>query len=227
MENLSVRITTRLGVWFGAYWTIQGYYCYWSFLGVLLGLSRPQLERPIFGSVIEEAYTLRGFWGKGWHQVMRRRLVAGADWLTYEALRLPRLGTGAGSGEVSRFSGFVRLLTKYTHLTIVFWISGIFHGTIEVAQGLEWRESGATSFFLLMAVGIMIEDAVHWVWSLTDEDKTVRKKGKLWTKAVGYLWVVFWFSVATPYYAYPGLRRNKGEDKDKIVPFSVVGYLVG
>lgn len=156
---------------------------------------------------------------------MRRRLVAGADWLTYEALRLPRLGNGS-SGELSRSLGFMRVFTRYTHLTVVFLILGIFHWVIEAAQGLGWRESGATTFFLLMAVGIIIEDAVQWVWPLTDEDKTARKKGKRLTKAIGYLCVVFWFSMATPYYAYPGLRRSKGEENDKILPFSVVRCLV-
>ena len=228
IEDFSVRVTTSLGFWFGAYWALQGYFCSLSLLTVLFGVSRPQLERPVLGNVIEESYTLRGFWSRGWHQMLRRILVAGADWLIYGLLGLPRSGTG--SGELPR-SGLVRVFTRYAHLTVVFLISGIYHWWISIAQGLGWRESGAVSFFLLMAVGIMIEDAVQWVWSgvrggkLTDEGKTARK-GKWWTTAIGYLWVVFWFSVATPYYAYPSLSRNKGEEKDKLLPFSVVGYLV-
>lgn len=224
-EDLLVRIATSLGFWFGGYWAVQGYFCSLSLLGVLFGFSRPELERPFFGSVTGEACTLRGFWSRGWHQTLRRRLVAGADWLTYGVLGLPR--PGRDSGELPR-SGFVRVLTRYTHLTFVFWISGALHWGMDIAQGFGWRESSATAFFLLMAVGIMIEDAVQWVWcrvrsgKLTDEDE----KGKWWTTAIGYVWVVFWFSVATPYYAYPGLSRNTGEERHKILPFSVVRSLV-
>ena len=222
-EELIVRITTSLGVWVGAYWAIQGYFSAWSFLGVLLGVSRPELERPIFGSVIRESSTLRGFWGRGWHQLLRGRLVAVADWLTYGVLWLPRPGDTTASE-------FVSLVTKYTHLTSVFLVSGVLHWGIEAALWLHWGEWGPLVFFVLMAVGIMIEDAAQWVWSEVivrkiDAEGMVKGKRTWWMTVIGHLWVVCWLTVATPWYVYPGLSRNKGEERDVLVPFSVVGYL--
>lgn len=208
-EELLIRITTSLGFWFGAFLVIQCYYSTLQFLAVLLRFSDPEHERPIFGNVLVEACTLRGFWGRGWHLLMRERLVTGANWLTIGGLRLR---SRAGS-EQSRFT---RLFKRYTHLTFVFALSGVFHWGEDLAQGLGWTESGAVVFFLLMAVGIMIEDAVQWFWAdiptgsynfqekksgrTSDDVKTVSGKG-WWMKGVGYLWVVCWFSVATPWYA--------------------------
>lgn len=221
-EELIVRTTTSIGVWFGAYWAIQGFYSLWSFIAVLIGVSRPELERPMFGNVIREASTLRGFWGRGWHQMLRARLVAVADWLTYGVLWLPR--------PASPSSEFVRVFTKYTHLTLVFFVSGVLHTGIESSRWFIWADWGSLVCFVLMAVGIMIEDAVQWAWSQVivpkiDPQGSMKLKQRWWTTAIGYLWVIFWFTVASPWYCYPNLSRNKGEEKDALLPFSVLRYL--
>ena len=118
-------------------------------------------------------------------------------------------------------------------------ISGVIHHLIGVAQGLPWRESGALAFFGLMVVGIIIEDTVQWVWfdvlsgqNILDTGKREdapnsreNRSGKWWTKAVGYMWVIIWFSLATPYYVYPSLSRNEGGEKGKVMPFSVVEWV--
>ncbi|KAL8822573.1 MAG: hypothetical protein Q9191_006693, partial [Dirinaria sp. TL-2023a] len=186
-DELAFRTVTTLGVWFGAYCAIQGFYSALSFLAVLLGISRPELERPVFGNVIRESSTLRGFWGRGWHQLLRGRLVAAADWLTYGVLWLPRPGE-------TRSSEFARIVTKYTHLTCVFLVSGLLHSSIDSAKWMSWEEWGSLMFFVLMAVGIMIEDAVQWVWSEVvvpniDANGTMKTKGKWWMTVIGHLWV--------------------------------------
>ena len=243
-EELLVRISTSLGFWFAGYWMIQGYYSTLGFLAVALGLSRPELERPIFGS-FGKACTIRGFWGSFWHQLLRHRLTTISDYATYSVLRLPRSSSSSASGQLPlkhSQPSFHRILTRYTHILFCFLVSGVYHQVIEVAQGLYWRESSATSFFVLMAVGIMIEDAVQWVWfdvwgsgkeseskqRIKGKEEQIvegRARGKGWTTIIGYLWVAIWFSFATPWYAYPGLRRNAGGEKDAVLPFSVVEYL--
>ena len=177
-----------------------------------------ELERPIFGS-FTEAHTVRGFWGRFWHQLLRCRLVAVADWVTYDVLRMPRSSNRGGVN-------VVRIVARYTHILCCFLVSGVFHHVIDVAQGLRWWESGATQFFVLMAVGIMCEDAVQWVWfDLLQGEASVqgrKRKGTRWTICIGYMWVAAWFSVATPWYGYPTLSRDEGGSRDKVLPFSVV-----
>ena len=38
-------------------------------------------------------------------------------------------------------------------------VSGVFHRVGDMLGGTPWQESGALRFFIMQAVGIMIEDA--------------------------------------------------------------------
>ena len=228
-EELATRVITSLGFWFGGYFIIQGYSGFWQLLSIASGMYGPELERPIFGS-FGEAYTIRGFWGSFWHQLIRCRLVAMADWVTYDILRLPRSGGREKDGGSRGGVDITRIVARYTHILCCFFVSGVFHQFIDAAQGLRWGESGATQSFVLMAVGIMIEDAVQWVWfDVLGGAKSVhpkRREGTWWTMCIGYVWVALWLSVATPWYGYPTLSRNEGARRDAVVPFSVVGFFL-
>lgn len=92
-----------------------------------------------------------------------------------------------------------------------------------------------------MAIGIMLEDVTQWTWfDLLTTHKDVKtqepgtRRGRAYsrngtwkTMAIGYLWVVTWLSVVVPRLIYPVLSRNWGEEKDEVVPFSVIGYFKG
>lgn len=229
-KELLLRVISSLAFWSGGYFVIQLIYGTLQLLTVALGLSSPAQERPIMGS-ITEVYTMRGFWGSFWHQMIRCRLTAVADWVTYDVLRLPRSGAvPRGRGEVT----YVRLVARYTHLMCVFGLSGLMHHCIDAGLGIGWRDSQATQGFLLMGVGIVMEDAVQWVWfevlggensRSANRDRSQRSRKGTWvTRAVGYFWVALWLSVATPYYAYPAMSRNTGSERDRVLPFSLIRY---
>ena len=88
---------------------------------------------------------------------------------------------------------------------------------------MAWTESGATKFFVVMAVGIMIEDGTQWVFYDLLMGGGVR--GRSWAKALGFLWVLLFFAYATPFWAYPSLRKNTGGIKNEVLPLSVVAML--
>ena len=241
-EEIIIRIGTTLTFGFVAVWGIQMPLLACQVLVVALGLSRPELERPILGS-IWDAYTLRGFWGSFWHQLLRRKLTTLSDYIMFEVLLLPRpVQTTKGRPELGyKASSLPRVLTKYTHLLVAFLISAGYHWVLDVATGLSWAESGAPQVFLLMAVGIMLEDTAQWIWfDVLNNDTNVEGKGlkkqrqhsrsqaRSWkTMTIGYLWVVVWLSFVVPHLIYPTLRRNTGDEKDEILPFSAIRYFKG
>lgn len=233
VSEIAIRTATTIGFWFGNCLVFQAIYSAMSLLAVCTGVSRPELERPTFGSA-REAYTLRRFWGRAWHQTIRGRLTSVADWVTYDLLVLPRSSGRKGEAGKRWAKALIpRLGSRYAHVMVCFLVSGVAHQFLDVALGLRWGESGAVVFFVLMAVGIMAEDAVQWVWydallSVGDQQNTPERlgeRGALWARIIGYFWVVFWFSVSTPWYAYPMMSRNEGGVKNEVLPFSAVRWL--
>ncbi|KAG6999610.1 hypothetical protein G7Y79_00033g067980 [Physcia stellaris] len=240
-EECAVRVMASAGWRFSTYLVVQADLSAYSLIGVMLGVSRPELERPIFGN-FGKAYTVRGFWSKSWHQLQRWRLVTVADLVTYDVLKLPRSASARGKGEYGSTASLSRLVARYLHLTVCFLVSGLAHHVLDVAVGMRWRDSGATMFFVMMAPAIMLEDAVQWIWSNIAAEKKPQENGKLmwskdlsgsprnpdgdlWKRLVGYLWVITWSSITTPWYAYPTLSRNKGEGRDAVLPLSIIEYI--
>ena len=72
----------------------------------------------------------------------------------------------------------------------------------------------------MMAVGVMIEDVAQWAFYDWLMGGGVR--GQSWAKALGFLWVLLFFAYATPFWAYPHLRKNTGGVKNEILPLSVI-----
>ena len=146
---------------------------------------------------------------------MRKRFTKSARYITFCILGLPRPS--------STNPQFWKLLARYTELYFVFLISGILHHATEVAQGLEWSESGATTFFVMMATGIMVEDAVQWAFYhlLVGNEK----RGRWWGKVIGYVWVLGFFTYATPFWAYPSLRKNTVGSNNGVLPVSLIRML--
>lgn len=155
---------------------------------------------------------------------MRKKFTTTARWLTFNVLRVPRTQD---------------VLARYTQLTLAFLVSGVLHQTIEVAQGMFWRDSGAVQFYTLMVGGIVVEDGVIWAWgklvdSASGREQKVKSRGNGqqaqavgWQRALGCVWVILFFSWATPVWVYPQLRRNTGAVSDSPLPFSVVGFVRG
>jgi len=131
---------------------------------------------PLFGS-LSEAYTIRRFWGRVWHQMLRRFTASHSTFLSQHVLRLEK-GT--------RAFFYVQILTAFLASTLIHAIADwIFIG--------DWH--GAFYFFLSQATAIFIEDTFTCIFG---DSMCVRKAGPTIRRLLGYLWVIGWFTFSTP-----------------------------
>ncbi|KAF7539873.1 hypothetical protein G7054_g1800 [Neopestalotiopsis clavispora] len=136
---------------------------------VLTGLSEPSECPPLFGS-IKNAYSIRQYWSKFYHQCLRKPVSGPADYIV-DRIFLLRRGT---------------LLSRYSRLLLAFALSGFIHHMGEIATGISAQESGQFVFFTAQAASIMIEDAVMEVYRRSG----LRLSRRL-EYALGYLWSSF------------------------------------
>ncbi|MCJ1384673.1 hypothetical protein MMC17_007791 [Xylographa soralifera] len=206
-EKLITRILSTLG--FGAimYSLIWSYMGLLGFIAVASGLSEPRYWPPVFGP-LQEAYSLRRFWGIFWHKVQQQKMSGPASFITYSILHLPK-GTQIG---------------QLTHLFWTFFISGLMHAFSDLGRGLAWEQSGAIQFFITQVVGIVIEDAARKTFRSISGAKKETATPRM-VKAIGYLWVIAFLVWSIPVWIYPSMYVDKGEPKDQIIPYSVVGLL--
>ncbi|KAJ5746493.1 toxin biosynthesis protein Tri7-like protein [Penicillium odoratum] len=161
-----------------------------SIVAVGLGISEPANWPPMFGSSFE-AYTIRNFWGKYWHQQLRWPLSATSSILTRNILHLPRPS----------------ILERYTSTFLSFLLSGLIHLAAQY-KGSTFEKRGAVEFFTSFSLGIIIEDGAQALWSritasASDENNTPNDSNTaLWKKIIGYLWVTGWLVGLGAYYSY-------------------------
>jgi hypothetical protein len=147
---------------------------------------------------------------KFWHQNLRWSFTSVSSFITQRVLKIPRPST----------------LERYTSLTLVFILSGILHLLNDTCLGVSASESGGLLFFLSFPLGIMIEDAVQWVWnwrSMRDATSADDDRVPLWTRIIGFAWVMSWMSITAPWYSYP-IQRLSSENM-QLVPYSIVERL--
>ncbi|KAF9024034.1 hypothetical protein BDZ89DRAFT_142049 [Hymenopellis radicata] len=152
-----------------------------SVVSVTMKLSRPEDWTSSIGKW-SDAYTLRRFWGRVWHQYLRKFLSAHGQFVTRRVLNL-QPGTKASS---------------YVQLYVAFILSALMHWLSEVTQLYDhWSQSTASIFFPLQAVGITFEDGVIAIaqkWGI----KAPEGAPPLYLRAVGYLWTYLWFAMVGP-----------------------------
>lgn len=146
-----------------------------------------------YGS-LSEAYTLRGFWGKFWHQTLRNNFEGPSRFIIYKILHLPR-----GS-----------LLARYSFIFLVFFLSGVLHVVSDIGMNLPPSQSGALRFFCTNAFGIILEDGVQELCRRLNGRKD---SNGLWSRTLGYVWVVVFLSWSTACWQYPQMRIMKWEDR--------------
>ncbi|KAK7051026.1 hypothetical protein VNI00_005138 [Paramarasmius palmivorus] len=153
------------------YCTVQLGYDLATIIGVGIFQQNPMDWPPMFDHPWK-ATSLRDFWAKRWHQFFRYIFVT------------------LGSVPFSRILGRVGVPFG------AFLISGIVHyfGLWGMSRGTDWRMIG---FFLLMAVGIVMED----LWKQSTGRKVRGFYGWLWTT----LWVVGWANILVDAWARKGL----------------------
>ncbi|KAF8626962.1 hypothetical protein AX15_004616 [Amanita polypyramis BW_CC] len=199
-------------------WPIQTYIqidrLYWALasISVLLGLSTPG-EWPLFFGDLFDAYTVQRFWGRTWHQLLRRMLTSHAKWVAQDVLRL-KPGTWRALC-IQLFTGF--------------FVSGLIHGGIDYAlygrrafchmtgswgrssPGIDGGGGGAMSFFLLQPVAIIVENVVIQCANTFPVIVRSRSRWRRWWHLLGYLWVLAWFTYCMPMWLDPLIRSGMVE----------------
>ncbi|RAK87580.1 toxin biosynthesis protein Tri7-like protein [Aspergillus costaricaensis CBS 115574] len=145
---------------------------------------------PEFGS-LADTYTVRGFWGKFWHQNLRWSYTGVSTAITCRILGLPKPS----------------LIERYLNLTIVFILSGLMHVFTNVISGIEGGNTGAMLFFVAQAGAIMFEDAVQHYWAILSRGKKgTSAETSIWQRCVGFVWVFCWLGATFPWWWYPIIR---------------------
>ncbi|KAL2824212.1 membrane bound O-acyl transferase family-domain-containing protein [Aspergillus cavernicola] len=163
---------------------LNSIYMFGDLVGLLAG-NPVEAHPPAFGS-LRHTKTIRGFWGKYWHQSNRFPFQGASNYICKEVL------------------GLRGLIQRYTNILFVFTLSGVFHLVTDKAEGISLQQSNAMSFFCSQAVGIMVEDGVQELWRRWNGYR--RADGfvvPVWAKAVGYLWTWTFLSVTAEWFIRP------------------------
>ncbi|KAL6235275.1 hypothetical protein BDW75DRAFT_230456 [Aspergillus navahoensis] len=183
-------------------WFIEVHYRILSLVSVGLGVSLPHQWPPLFGS-INEAYTLRRFWGNFWHQLFRWPMQGISSFACRDILRLPRPS----------------LVERYMNIALVFVISSSLHLAIDGRAGIMLPQTGALRCFLIQPVGIMLEDGVRAI-----HQRLCGGNSSKWTRMARYIWVWTFLTLLAPLYNFPLFRYQ--DPARNGVPVPVIRLLI-
>ncbi|KAG2140225.1 membrane bound O-acyl transferase family-domain-containing protein [Suillus bovinus] len=154
----------------------------------------------------EDAYTIRRFWGRTWHQFLRRFLVPFGQKMALF------LGFKPGTNGSS-----------YTQLYTAFFFSGIAHVGGDAVLNPS-RLGISFPFFMYQAFAITFEDMIIAVARRAGVTETK------WTRRIGYVWVMCWFILtATPWFTAIGVAGVESGGvvlSSKVFPPSLCNILV-
>ncbi|KAI1823902.1 membrane bound O-acyl transferase family-domain-containing protein [Xylaria intraflava] len=193
------------------YFMLSLQYAQLAFVAVALGISKPEDWPPPFGPVAAVT-TVRGFWGKFWHQQLRHMLTSYTD-AFIDAVGIPR-GTNWSS---------------YTTLYLAFAISGTFHALsqrqmpcpVDVTD--TEQVTGFFLFFVWQAAAITFEDFIQWCWKRWANDHEALRSTSV-KRTVGYAWVIWCIWASLPLVGDTFVRMRMGEES--FLPFTLAGPYV-
>ncbi|KAF8876316.1 membrane bound O-acyl transferase family-domain-containing protein [Infundibulicybe gibba] len=142
-----------------------------SIVAVVSGPSKPGDWPECFGSWLKTD-SVRSFWGRTWHQCLRRPLIAHGRWLSQSVLQFPKWS----------------VWSSYTQLYVSFCLLGLIHaaGDWKMAQNTESAKRNF-QYFVLQAVAITFEDAFFGLAKRWGFPRASRLIGKVWFVA----WMVW------------------------------------
>jgi len=190
------------------YFMVSAQYALLSIVAVALNLSQPGDWPPLFGR-LADVTCIRDFWGKFWHQQLRRTLT------TFSTKLVDVLGIRRGT-----------TLSSQSQVWIAFLISGFFHTRSHLNMPAPINISDAEKcngffvFFVCQAAAITFEDGMQWIW----RQVVGKQHGAAWERRVstlaGYVWVtgVLWYTL--PFAGDTFLRMRLGVES--LLPFPTV-----
>ncbi|KAJ0415692.1 membrane bound O-acyl transferase family-domain-containing protein [Aspergillus carlsbadensis] len=187
-----------------------------SIAAVSLRMSDP-VDWPPFQASLREAWTVRRFWGRFWHQAFRSFLTSNADYVmaTIARARLalpPSLscGTNKATRSTTSVTSPTSITSRYARYTLCFLISGTIHHLFDLGMQIPRTDTGALKVFLLQPLAFAAEDIAAYFstrYSIlardTDTDIAVRR-------GIGYLWVVGFSAWTWRAWTFPMLERALG-----------------
>ncbi|KAL2842707.1 membrane bound O-acyl transferase family-domain-containing protein [Aspergillus pseudoustus] len=173
-------------------------------ISVALGFSGPQQWPSLFGSVVD-AYTIRRFWGRYWHQLLRQPFQSITKFICRDILRLP----------------YPSGIARYGNVILVFSCSALMHACIDAKGGIGFDLTGAWACFLLQPVGIIMEDVAGSLYTKMFGER--RGPTPLWVRLLGYIWVWSFLALVAPLYNFPLMRYQ--DPARNGAPFSVLKLL--
>jgi len=148
----------------------------------------------------KDAYTLRNFWGRVWHQMLRRFIVSVGKSVS--------VWTECEKGSWR---------SAYTQLYVGFFVSGIMHSFGDVMVGRQYMGS-SIPFFMTQAVAITLEDSVIQITN------SLGVHIPRWLqRLIGYAWVVCWLTMSIPWYVDWAVRAGLGAYE--LLPLSPIRHI--
>ncbi|KIY49537.1 hypothetical protein FISHEDRAFT_65482 [Fistulina hepatica ATCC 64428] len=165
-----------------AYPQVALYYTVLSAVVLSTGFTRPEDWPPLFGA-FTDLCSIRELWGRVWHQMLRRPLMAHSDFVVHKLLRLAR--------------GITASVLK---LIVAFLLSACIHHAGDYAM-LRRFDPGALIFYSAQAPAIAVEMGVLAL------ARGLRVPSTFIT-LFGYLWTWVWFAYCLPIYLEPVVREG-------------------
>ncbi|PCH41661.1 hypothetical protein WOLCODRAFT_101014 [Wolfiporia cocos MD-104 SS10] len=171
-----------------------------SALSVAAGIHEAHVWPEIYG-LWSDAKTVRGFWGRTYHQTMRRHTAT----LGKRVCRVIGLQPGSWA-------------SSYTQLYIGFAVSGLVHcGGDLMVQPSAYGSS--FKFFIAQAVAISLEDAV-----IALARRSGVRYSHMMSHFLGYIWVFTWLCISTPWLVR--CLEKVGIIEIHRMPFSLITALI-
>ncbi|KAK0220356.1 membrane bound O-acyl transferase family-domain-containing protein [Armillaria fumosa] len=191
------RFLSLLGLVMGAYSALNIQHC-------LLLFVTGELDAPALFGRPEDAYTIQRFWGKTWHQCLRKFLLSHGHFLAYRVLRPRR----------KSYEAFA------VQLHTAFLISGFLHQLQEYSVTRRWAH-GSMLFFYSQVGAISLEQGIITVGKRLHFPVIA---GRL----VGYFWVLGWFTFILSLWLDPMTRAGMFVvNPDKTVTVLVWNLIIG
>lgn len=231
-QELLIRFSASLILWLNIWCIFNILHGLLMIIAVGSGFTSIKEWRPPFGS-LAEAYSVRRFWGYVppftlykslrqalagltdylsifWHQMYRQTFGGPARFLVHDVLQIPQN----------------TLWARYAKIFATFFISGLLHLPADMVVGMTVAESGAMQFFCTQAFAIFFEDCVQELYHRIKPREQRSSRERALARIIGYVWLCIFLSWSTPVWTYPAIRRNRGDTKDVILPYSIMKPLI-
>jgi hypothetical protein len=144
-----------------------------------------------------------------WHQIFRSSLETFTSFVTTRVLCIPPQW---------------KILSRYVRLFLAFYVTALLHLPGVVILGESPIALDLPKFFLMQAVGIMVESTVLHIWAAIGITTTSNVTTRRVTKVLGYIWVLAWTAWTGPGFVWV-VARGLVPGKDDVVPWSFVKWL--